>query len=335
MGEVGVAQHGDRVIVVRSADGPVPATADLLGAAGPVPLPADPPSGPDRLVLPPGSPAARWWSLVRAALRACGPPLVVLTVAGAALPGLLTLRINDAVVFAALLPDLATGGGLLLLPLVALIVIGLDSLLSALCLAGTVALVTGWAATGRPPGIRGMLTLVGHRIWVVWISLAVVHGLQTTTAYGIPWLAAAGLLDPWAALRTATFVGWVTTAGFTAATVLVGVLGPVLLFERGRGLRRALHLLWHGSRVPATGLVLASAASSLLPSWAGDLVEYAAGEVPAVITGLVLAAVGSAVWAVCATVTYAALVATESADRGDLGPVTAGFLRDSLAAGQA
>jgi hypothetical protein len=78
--------------------------------------------------------------------------------------------------------------------------------------------------------------------------------------------------------------------------------------------------------------VVTSGVMALLPLWAGDLVEHAVGDIAGILTDMVLAMVCSVVWAVSATVTYAALVAAESADRGDHGPLTAGFMRDSLAA---
>jgi hypothetical protein len=333
---VGVVQDGERVIVVRPADGPAPTTADLLGAHGAVP-PREglPPSGPDRLVPPPGSGAARWWAHVRVAAIAVRHPLLVLWVAGDALPGFFLLRIADAVVLAPLLSQLADSDGVLLVPLVVLIGVGLSSLLAAVCLAGTIGLVTGWAADGRPPRAPALLTLVGHRIWVVWISLAVVHGLDFAMSYALPALTDAGLLDPRGAPVAASFVGWVLAAVGWVCTVLVGVLGPVLLFERRRGVRRAIGLLRYGPPVPVIGLAVTSAVLTLLPPWAGDLAEQVSGAPVAVLVGLVVTMACTAAWAVSATVTYAALVASESADRGDHGPVTAVFLRDSLAAEQA
>jgi hypothetical protein len=314
---VRVRQDGERIIVVLPADGPPPVTADRLGAPGTVP-PREglPPSGPDRLVLPPGSGAARWWALVREAVAGCRRPLSLLMVACDALPAFFLLRIAVAMTLAPLLSETTGGLGPVLLPVVALIAVCVSSLLSAVFLAATVGLVTGWAADGRPPRVGALLALVGPRIWVVWIWLAVFHGVEFAMSYAAP----------------TSFVGWVAGPVGWACSMFVGVLGPVVLFERGRGPRRAAYLLRSGARVPVLGLVVTSGVMTLLPLWAGDLVEHAGGDIAGIVADMVLAMVCSVFWAVSATVTYAALVAAESADRGDHRPLTAGLLRDSLAA---
>ena len=65
-----------------------------------------------------------------------------------------------------------------------------------------------------------------------------------------------------------------------AAALFVGVLGPVLLFERGRGPRRALHLLLHGHRAGRARARGHVAAVVLLPLAARAVAALVADDRP-------------------------------------------------------
>ena len=323
----------ERQIEVLPADGPLPSSADLLaaGVADEPAVPHVPPPGPDRLVPPPGSGLAGWAVRVGAVLRAGWVPMLLATATCGALPLLISLRLRDTVVLAPLLQELGRGTGLLLLPALWLIVVAIQSLLNALCLAVVSTVAVGWAADGRVPTARTVMRLAGHRVHRLWGWLAIVHAVDQAARFvvpavlfggqpGIPTGSSALLVE-----ASLTVVSW-AVVGF------IGVLGPVVLFEWGRGPRRAVHLLLRGPRGPVLGLATVSAALVLL-RWAAR--SWSIGGIgPGWLTVGVTVA-GTLVWAVAAVVTYAASASATASQRGTAPPLTSARMRDALAAEEA
>jgi hypothetical protein len=317
--------------VVLPADGPPPLSAELLGAEHTPEVEEQPSSEPDRLVPPPGSGLPGWSARTLAALRACRRPVLAVTVVCAGVPHLFTGRISDTVVVAPLLPDLAGGAGLLLLPFIWLVVLAVRSLMMTLCLAAVIALVAGWGADGRPPGVRALVRLAAHRVRPLWGWLAAVYAVEQTATFAVPSLGMSGFVDgPVTAVsRYGGLIAVVVAVVSIATALFVGVLGPVVLFERARGPRRALHLLLHGHRPAVLALAGTSAAVVVLPSAARALAALVAGDRPAgSVAALVTTVICTLVWAVAATVAYAQLRAAER-------PVTSVGMRDALAAEEA
>jgi hypothetical protein len=125
----------------------------------------------------------------------------------------------------------------------------------------------------------------------------------------LPVLLTVDLLGPGLAAPLAIVLGLVSTAVLT----FTGMLGCVVLIERGHGPRRALHLM---SLAPVGELVVGALLFTALPG----LVDVFAGSYAATAVG-----VGTALlWAVAALVTYARARRLE-------GPATSGSLRAELA----
>jgi hypothetical protein len=265
-------------------------------------------AGIDPVVARPGSGSAGWAGRVRAVLAGCGGPLVLVAAACAGPMYLFAGRVADSVVAAPVLSDLAGGVGLLLLPLMWLSYLALSALPVVLCLTGVVAVTVGWAADGSWPGPRAVLHSSVHRVGPLWAGLA---GLDA--AVQLLWLLPENAPEPVAGPLLAVLAAFV----FAALAALMGMLGCVLLFERGRGVRRAGALLAaapHGSvaALGAFGLALTelpTLADARWGAWAAALV---------VVPGALL-------WAVAALVTYAQARRLE-------GPLTSARLRADLAA---
>jgi hypothetical protein len=316
-----------RSVVVRPADDPLPPSAELLADGVAADAATDgAPAGPDLLVPPPGSGLPGWYAHTLAAVRAGWWPMLVLTCFCAALPMLISVRLADTVVVAPLLQELAGGVGLLLLPAIWLIVVGVRSLLTALCLTGIAGVAVGWGASGRVPALRAVLPLAGHRVHPVWGWSAVVYAGEQALHYAVPSMLMGGPATTTDRLTVLVTVSSAVLAWVVA--VFVGVLGPVVLFERGRGPRRAVHLLVHGARGPVLGLVLTSAAMIAVPL----LVRTASPEPFGVVPAALLTVVLTLAWAVSTMVTYAASAA-EQDGAPRVGPlVTSASMRDALVA---
>jgi hypothetical protein len=152
------------------------------------------------------------------------------------------------------------------------------------------------------------MRLVGHRVGVLWAWLAVLGAVSQTLPLLIASDAAGRRLE--LALSAALAVA------SSALAVLMGVLGCVVLFERGHGPRRAQRLLAGTPDGALVGLVAASAALTILPSAAGAALGSLAAA-PAAVACVLL-------WSVASLVTYA------QARRAE-GLVTSGMLRAELA----
>jgi hypothetical protein len=240
----------------------------------------------DRLVPGPG---LRAWA-IRAGtiLRECRLPLLLVAVVSAGLMQLLVGRVGDTIVAAPVLVDLADGVGLLILPLIWACWLATAALPIVLCLTAVVGIVTAWGGSGRLPGPRRVWRLVGHRLGPLWAWLAAVGAV----AQALPLLFAAEATGP----RLAIGLSVLLAVGSSGLATLMGVLGCVVIFERGRGPRRAQQLLSSASGKGVTALALAAAAMTVLPSVAARAGALAAAVVTAVTVLL---------WAVAALVTYA------------------------------
>jgi hypothetical protein len=287
--------------VVTAAD-PIDAesrTADLAGRGVPRQAatgPADP--------LFPGPGLRGWGSAAGFVLGRCARPLVPIALLIALPMHFFVGRVDDTVVVAPALSDLAGGFGLLLLPLMWLAYFTASALPQVIGVAGVVAVALPTAATGRPPRTRAIWRLVAYRLRPLWLWFA----LFGVVSEVLPSVLTADRLDPAVAVPLAAGLGLVATAVFT----FTGMLGCVVLIERGHGPRRALHLL---GRAPAGPLVVTALTMVGLPR----LGEIAGGDL-----GATVAAVGALLlWAIAALLTYARARAAE-------GPVTSGSLYREL-----
>jgi hypothetical protein len=247
-----------------------------------------PAGGVDPLIAAPGSGVRGWAGRVRAVLAGCGRPLIVVAALSAGPMHLFAGRVADTLVAASVLSDLARGVGLLLLPLMWLSYLGLAVLPVVLSLTGVVAVVVGWAAGGPKAGFRTVLGTATHRIGLLWAWLA---GLDAVVQ--ARWLIPDDITGPRAGLLLS--VGAAVLSAVLA--VLIGVLGCVVLFERGRGPRRALYLLSAAPRGSVAALAAAGLGLTVLPT----LADAVAGPLAAAL----VAVAGAPVWAVAALVTYA------------------------------
>ncbi|MEU8815901.1 hypothetical protein [Actinoplanes sp. NPDC048796] len=246
----------------------------------------------DPLVPAAGSGLRGWAGRVAAVLGRDGVRLLP-AMALAALPlHFFVGRLDDTVIAAPALSDLAGGFGLLLLPTMWLAYLTVSALPFVICLAAAVGVAVPSAADGVRPGPRQVWGLVAYRLRGLWLRFAAV-GLVT----GGLSLAANEAL---------------TAVASTGVLTVAGVFGCVLLIERGHGLRRAAHLLGRG---PAVGMVAVSAVASVLPRVADELF----GGVAATAVGVVAVQV----WAVAALVAY-------GQGRRSEGPVTSRSLRAEL-----
>jgi len=265
-------------------------------------------AGPERLVPAPGSGLRGWWDRWSGVLRHCGVPLVAVAALTAGPVQLFASKVSDLLFAAPLLSDELAGSSRWLLPAMWLAYLAMAALPVVLCLAVVVAVVVGWAAEGRRPGPGGVARLVGHRAGLLWVWFA----LSGAVSQLLPLVTD----DPRATPRLAVALSAALAVASTALTLVMGLLGGVVLFERGNGPRRVRRLL---AALPAPSLiplVAASAALAVLPS-AAD----AAFGTP--VSAAV--AVGCAVlWSVTSLITYA------QARRAE-GPVTSALLAAELA----
>jgi hypothetical protein len=277
----------------RTAELPQPGVPPVAEA-----WPADP------LVPPVGRGVAGWAGRVGAVLRRNVAALIVIAALAAAPTHFFAGRLDDTLIAAPALSDLAGGSGLLLLPLMWLAYFAVSALPMLIVLAGVVGVVVPASADGVTPRFGAVWSLVAHRLGPLWVWLTG-FGLLAQT---LPLLVAAdrpagGLLD------------WLTVVlvlASTAALTVVGLLGCVVLVEPGRGPRRAIHLL---SLARVGGLAGAALLFTVAPRPAALLLGPVAGSAVAVLT--------SVLWAVAALVTYA------QARRAE-GPLSSGSLRAEL-----
>ncbi|MFF5079464.1 hypothetical protein ACFY36_20600 [Actinoplanes sp. NPDC000266] len=291
MDQVEGALHvvGEPVVVAADPFDPESRTAEL--PRGGVPETVNP-GVRDALVPVPGSGLRGWAGRVVAVLGRDGVRLLP-GMALAALPmHFFVGRLDDTVIAAPALFDLAGGFGLLLLPTMWLAYLTVSALPLVICLAGAVGVAVPSAADGVRPRLRVVWGLVANRLRGLWL-----------------WFAAVGLVTGGLSLVAHEAVAVVASTGLLA---VAGVFGCVVLIERGHGIRRAVHLLGSG---PALGMVAVSAAASGLPLVADE----AFGGLAATAVGVVTVQV----WAVAALVAY-------TQGRRSEGPVTSRSLRAEL-----
>lgn len=291
--------------VVERADpfDPESRTAELTRPGAPAPFLPDPD---DPLVPPRGSGLAGWAGRSGGVLRRCAAGLLPLGLLAALPMHFFVGRVDDTVVAAPALSDLAGGFGLLLLPIMWVAYFAVSALPTVICLAGAVAVAVAQAARGALPRPRQVWRLVAYRLRPLWAWFAA-FGLLTQS---LPLLLTADRLGPAVAAPLAVALGLLSTGVLT----FIGMLGCVVLIERGHGPRRAMHL---SSLAPLAGPVLASLAVTVLPRVADLLVGGLVSTLVAVVAVLL--------WAV------AALVAYTQARRVE-GPVTSNSLYAELSA---
>jgi hypothetical protein len=289
--------------VVESADpfDPESRTAELPSSFSPVVDDLDDPVVPAR-----GSGLRGWAERVGGVLHRCRAALLAVGLLAAFPMHFFVGRVDDTVVAAPLLSDLAGGFGLLLLPIMWIAYFAVSALPLVICLAGTVAVAMSEATGHGLPRPRAVWRLVVYRLRPLWASFAV-FGMLTQS---LPLLLTADRLGPTVAAPLAVALGLLSTGVLTFA----GLLGCVVLVERGHATRRAMHL---SSIVPLAGLVVASLAFTVLPRVA----DAAGGEVLSTL----VAVLGALLWAVAALITYA------QARRAE-GPVRSGSLYGELTA---
>jgi hypothetical protein len=273
---------------MRMVEGPVVRRADPFDAEGgtvELTRPGVPPSAWPRDPLAPGRGPRGWLAGFGFVLRRCSARLVPAVILAALPAHFFVGPVDDTVVAAPALSDLAGVFGLLLLPLMWLAYFAVSALPHVILLAGTVAVTVPAAASGAAPRLRTAWRLVAHRLRVLW-----------------PWLAAFGLVvQALRLLLTADRLGLAVAAQLAiglglaavAALTITGVLGCVVLVEGGPGLRRAVHLLARGTAGP---LVVASLGVLLLPRL-GELVAGGIGSTMAAVVAIL-------VWSAAAVVTY-------------------------------
>jgi hypothetical protein len=305
------AQHALHMVeapVVEPADplDPESRTAELPrpGLVAAFPAQADDP--PDRLVPPAGSGLRGWAARAGGLLRRNLAWLVPIALLAALPMHFFVGRVDDTLVAAPALSDLAGGFGLLLLPLMWLAYFAVSALPLLIVLAGVAGAAVPAAADGVRPRPGTVWSLVAYRLRPLWLWLAP-SGLLTQ---------ALPLLDSqqYAAPSVVVPLRFILALAVTAILTLAGMLGCVVLVERGRGPARALHLLTLSRPV---GLVGAALAFAVLPRLSGALWGSIVQTSTAVVCGVL--------WAVAALVTYA------QARRAE-GPVTSVSLRAELAA---
>ncbi|MCY1142691.1 hypothetical protein OWR29_32245 [Actinoplanes sp. Pm04-4] len=300
--------HGEARIFMVEA--PVVAAADPFDAEGRTAdltlsrayVPAAPPSDPLVPGPGPGSWSQRYGAVLGRNVLAL-LPVAVLT----ALPlHFFVGRLDEAVVAAPYLSDLAGGLGLLLLPFMWLAYLAVSALPQVIALAGLTGIAVPRAADGSRPRLRRAWSLVALRLRALWLWFAAFSVLTGS----LPLLVSEDQLGLTAAVPLALVLGVVSTGVLTFG----GVLGCVVLIERGHGRRRAVHLL---TRVRPFGLIAAAAAVTAAPGVA----EAVGGGLAATAAGVVAVQL----WAIAALVTYA------QARRADE-PVTSRSLMNELAA---
>jgi hypothetical protein len=280
-------QSGMRLIegpVVDRADpfDPESPTSDLSDVAGPALTPARPA---DPLVPPPHSGLRGWFAGVRFAFRRCGVLFFLVAVFAGMPMHFFTGRVGDTVIAAPALSDLAGVFGLLLLPLMWLAFFAASALPLVISLAGVVGVVLPTAATGGLPGARQVWGLVAYRLRPLWLWFA---------AFGVITQALPALLTT-DRLGAGVAVPLAVGLSVLSAVVLTftGMLGCVVLIERGRGPRRAMYLCGRAFLGP---LVVAALLLTVLPQIADEVVGGFGATLTAVAAALI--------WAVTALVTY-------------------------------
>ncbi|MBM2617300.1 hypothetical protein JIG36_17235 [Actinoplanes sp. LDG1-06] len=193
-------------------------------------------------------------------------------------------RVDDTIVAAPALADLVGGFGLLLLPAMWLAYLAVSALPLVLSLAGAAGVVLPAAAEGLRPRPGRVWALVSMRLRALWLWFS---GFGLLTG-GLPLLLTEEQVGTAGGLVAIVFA-----IGSTVALTFGGLLGCVVLVERGRGPRRAMHLLSHSR--PA-GLIVAAAAATVVPR----MVDYAFGGLAATVAGVLLVQL----WAIAALVTY-------------------------------
>jgi hypothetical protein len=260
----------------------------------------------DPLVPPPGSGLRGWFERFGGLLLRCGLPLLPVGLLAALPMHFFVGRVDDTVVAAPALLDLLGGFGLLLLPLMWLAYFAVSALPLVICLAGTVAVGLYRATLGVPPRPAALWQLVAYRLRALWLWFAA-FGVLTQA---LPLLLTADRLGAAVAVPLGVALGVLSTGVLT----FTGVLGCVVLIERGNGRRRAFHLI---SMMPPGGLLVASAAVTVLPRLADAAWGGVASTVVSVPTVLL--------WAMAALLAYCQ-------GRRAEGPVTSRFLFAALSA---
>ncbi len=310
-GDYALSAHGMGGMQV--VEGPVVDRADPFDAESPTTdlsrlgAPRMVPSGPpDPLVPAPGTGLRGWLSAVRFALRRVGPSVLPIALLAAVPAYFFVGRVDDTVVIVPALFDLVGVFGVVLLPLMWLAYFAVSALPMVISVAGVAGTALPAAAgTGRPRP-RRVFALVAHRLRPLWLWFAA-FGVVTQA---LPLLLTADRLGPTVAVPLAIAFGLLSIAVYTST----GLLGCVLLIERGQGPRRASYLC---GRTRLGGLIAASALLTVLPGVVGGLVGH---------LGSTLVTVAAAVlWGGAALVTYAEARASE-------GPVTSASLCRELSA---
>lgn len=300
--------HGEaRIFMV---EGPVVDAADPFDPEGRtaelasrLPAPPAPPIS-DPIVAGPGQ--RRWARRVGGVLARDWLRLLPVAALAAIPMHFFVGRLDDTVVAAPALVELAGGVGLLLLPAMWLAYLAVSALPFVLGLAGVVGVTVPRAAVGRALRPGRVWSLVAMRLRALWLWLAAI----AVVTGSLPLLLAAETLGP----ATAAPLLLVHALVATGLLTLGGVLGCVVLIERGHRPRRATYLL---SQVRPVGLIAAAAGVTVLPR----VVDWSLGGVAATVTGVLLVQV----WAVAALVTYAQA-------RRVVEPVTSESLGHELAA---
>jgi hypothetical protein len=307
--------------VVQRADpfDPEGGTVDLARPDGP-----EPAWSPDPLVPGPG--LRGQLAGLGFVFRRCGLQLLPAAVLAALPAHFFVGRVDDTVVAAPALSDLAGVFGLLLLPLMGLAFFAVSALPQVILLAATVGLAVPTAAgsrpslqtvagsrpslqtvagsrpglltavgtrpglptaTGKRPSLRTASRLVADRLWVLWLWLAAFG----VVVQALPLLLGADRLGAAVAVPLTVGLGLASVAALT----VTGLLGCVVLVERGGGLRRAIHLMTRAS----TGLLAVGSLGVVLLPRLGEALARQTGSTVA----LVVAVLG---WSGAAIVTYAA-----------------------------
>jgi hypothetical protein len=265
----------------------------------------------DPLIPPPGSGLRGWFERFGGALIRCGVPLLPVGLLAALPMHFFVGRVDDTVVAAPALSDLLGGFGLLLLPLMWLAYFTVSVLPLVICLAGTVAVAVYRATLGVPPRPADVWRLVAYRLRALWLWFAP-FGLLTQALPVVLSLDRV-VIAPSVTLPLA--LGLVVLS--TGVLTFTGMLGCVVLIERGNGGRRAMHLV---SMAPLSGLVVASLAVTALPR----LADTAWGGIASTLVSIPLVLL----WAMAAVVAYC------QARRAE-GPVTSRSLYTALSAPEA
>jgi hypothetical protein len=260
----------------------------------------------DPLVPPAGSGLRGWAGRFRGVVLRCGVPLLPIGLLAAVPTHFFVGRVDDTVVAAPALSDLLGGFALLLLPLMWLAFFTVSALPLVIGLAGTVGVVVYRATLGVPPRPAAVWRLVAYRLRAVWLWFA---GFGVITQ-ALPLVLTTDRLGPAVAAPLAVGLALLSTAVLT----FTGVLGCVVLIERGNGRRRAAHLT---SMMPLGGLIAASLAVTVLPR----LAEAAWGGIASTVVSVPTVLL----WAMAALVAYC------QARRAE-GPVTSRSLYAALSA---